>query len=360
MRRLRLYDLRTGRLPSLLGKCQANVPDIAQAVNTAQRRLLYARECSDESWWGTWAEVRINVSRAAPYVTLPREIARLEAVTVCDKPIPVFNAFYEYLQFGNGRMPHHNRFVGRGHRFRAAYTRNNVPLFTDLMNAPQLIAVFATNPADMAGTSRVLLQGLDQNGNQVISRDGANQVQGVFVTLASPFITATTQFSLITGVQKDITQGPIQIFQMDPVTGVQILLLVMEPGEQTASYRRYYFNHLPCSCCPPISHNPCLTTNPALPPPQVTALVKLDLIPVVVDTDYCLIQNEEAIIEECQSARYSEFDNVASQQLSSLHHMNAIRYLTGELGHFNGVLSPSVGFFPFGSARLEHVRIGMQ
>lgn len=361
MPRLRLYDVRVSRLASLIGLCQSDVPQIAQAVNTAQRRLLFAKEASDESWWGTWAEVRLNVSRAAPYITLPREIARLEAVTVCDRPVPVFNAFYEYLQFGNGRMSKrcggNNRH--HGNRLTAAYTRNNAVLFTDLTNAPQFIAVFANDPADAQGTSRVLVQGLDQNGQQVYSQDGANQVNGVFVTMKMPFATTPTQFSKITGIQKDVTSGPVQIFQMDPNTSAQVLLLTMEPGEQTASYRRYYFDHLPCSCEPPISHNPCLTSNPVLPPPQVTAIAKLELIPVVTDTDYLLFQNLEAITHECQSARYSETDTVAAQQLAASHHIEAIRLLNGELGHYNGVNSPAVGFFPFGSARLAHQHIGL-
>ena len=354
--RLRLYNCRMSRLPGAIGLCTGDTVAIANAVNTAQRRLLFAKEASDESWWGTWSEVRLNVSRVAPYITLPREIARLEAVTVCDRPIPVQNQFFEYIQFGNGRMSrgcNHRR----SHWLRAAYTRNNAVLFTDLTTT-QMIVLFATNPDDTAGNSRVLLQGLDQNGLRIYSMDGPNQIDGVFVTLAAPFASAPMQFSQITGVQKDVTKGPVQIFQQDPTTAAQSILLTMEPGETTASYRRYYFDHLPCSCAPPISHNPCITSNPALPPPQVTAIAKLDLIPVVTDTDYLLFQNLEAVIEECISARMSEMDSTAAQGLATTHHTNAIRLLNGELGHFNGVNSPAVGFSPFGSARLEHQRIG--
>lgn len=360
MPRLRLYDCRISRLPTLIGKCQADIPEISDAVNAAQRRLLYAKEASDESWWGTWAEVRLNVSRNEPYLTLPREIARLEAIVVCGRPIQLFNQFYEYLQFGNGRMTKgcQSQHWNGGHRLHAAYTRNNAVLFTDLHPSPQMIVIFPTNAADATGTSRVLLQGLDQNGIRIYSQDGGNQIDGIFVTIASPFVVAPIQFSQITGVQKDVTQGPVQIFQQDPVTAAQSILLSMEPGETVASYRRYYFDNLPCSCRPPISHNLCLTSNPQLPPPQVIALAKLELIPVVTDTDYLLIQNLEAITEECQSARYAEMDTAAAQQLAAVHHTNAIRLLNGELGHYNGVNKPAVGVHPFGSARLVRQRIG--
>ena len=106
MTRLRLYDCRNSRLPGLLGLCTADTFQIAGYVNTAQRRLLMCREAGDEGWWGTWAEVAFNVvSRNAPYITLPREIARIEKVDICKRPVPILNQFYEYLDFGNGRMP---------------------------------------------------------------------------------------------------------------------------------------------------------------------------------------------------------------------------------------------------------------
>lgn len=351
--RLRLYDCTISRLPTLIGKCQSDLPEIASYVNSAQQRLVYAAEASDESWYGTWAEVRLNVSRAAPYITLPREIARLEAITICDKPVPVLNQFYEYLQFGNGRMS--TRRLNCAPKIRAAYTRNNAVLFTDLTNGPQLINCFPTDSADAQGTKRVLIQGLDQNGQVVYTNDGNNTILGEFVTLAMPFVTTKNQFTQITGVQKDVTSGPVQIFQMSPVDGSQILLSTMEPGEQTTDYRRYFFDCLPCGCCP-TPNGPITTTNCL--PPQVTAIAKLELVPVVNLTDYLLIQNLEAVIHECQAVRFSEMDNASSKQQAAIHHREAIRLLNGELGHYLGVNTPAVQMNVFGSAKLERQAIG--
>lgn len=352
--RLRLYDCRISRLPTIIGKCQSDIPEIANYVNTAQQRLLYAAEACDESWWGTWAEVRLNVSRAAPYITLPREIARLEAITICDKPVPVLNQFYEYLQFGNGRMQ--KRRLNNANHIRAAYTRNNAVLFTDLTNGPQLISLFGSDATDLQGTKRVLVQGLDQNGQVVYTNDGGNTIIGEFVTLKAPFATTTNQYSLITGIQKDVTAGPVQIFQMSPVDSSQILLSTMEPGEQTTDYRRYFFDCLPCGCCP--TPNSPTTTASCSQPPQVTAIAKLELIPVVNDTDYLLFHNLEAIIQECQAVRFSEMDNAAAKQQAALHHREAIRLLNGELGHYLGVNTPAVQMHVFGSAKLERQAIG--
>lgn len=349
MQRLRLYDVRLSRFPTVLGLCQADVNRTAEFVNAAQRRLLYAKEAGDEGWWGTFAEMAFNVSVTSPYLTLPREVARLEAVTVCSKPVKVHNQFFEYLQFGNGRLPK----VWRSECcpvITEGFTRNSVPTFTDLTSPPQLVRVFTTDPADIESAKRVLIQGTDAQDQVIYSQDGLNQVSGIFLTFQSPFTTSTQTFKTITGIQKDITAGQVQIFQVDPTTGNDVLLLTMEPTEQTASYRRYYFNGLPRSCCFNVGTIQTL---------QLTAIVKLDLIPVRTDTDYCLIQNLEALTEEAKSIRYSEMDTTSAKTMAAEAHKQAIRLLIGELTHFIGKDDPALIFAPFGSARLERVRVGM-
>lgn len=348
MPRLRLFDLRLGRLPEVIGACSSDIPRIRNAVNTAQRRLLFCKEAQDEGWYGTWAEMAFYVSRTNPYLTLPREVARLEAATICNRPIVINNQFSEYLRFSNGRMPQCLSWP-RNNCLSQIYSRNNVVTFTDLTNAPQLLAIYFSDPADVG--KRVLLQGTDNNNNVVYSQDGNFQVQGVYLTLQAPFVTSTIQFNTLTGIQKDITAGPIQIFQVNPSTGAQILISTMESGEQVASYRRYFFDKLPFACCP---IPPATVPQPVV----VTAMVKLELIPLVADADYCLIQNEEAIIEECQSARYEGIDNVSSKQMAANHHSNAVRYLNGELSHYLGLDQSAVQFKPYGSARLERQKIG--
>lgn len=341
--------MRLSRLPQMIGLCQGDVAQIAQAVNEAQRRLITCKEVGDEGWNGTWAEMAFIMSRTSPYLTLPREVARIEAATVCSHPIPVQNQFFEYLQFGNGRL----RTTSRQLRWplTAAYSRNNAVSFVDLSNPPQNIQVFATDPADMDGTHRVLIQGTDNNGSNIYSQDGLVRVSGQYVTLESPFVAFPVPVNSITGIQKDITNGPVQIFQVDPTTGESVLLLTMEPGETVASYRRYYFDSLPVNCC----QNQVTATTVT-----VTAIAKLDLIPSVVDTDYLLLTSAEAIIEECASVRYSQVDNPTSQQMALTKHTQAVRFLTGELSHVNGIDTPAVSFKPFGSADLRRVRIGMR
>lgn len=344
MSRLRLYDVRMSDLPRLVGLCQDDVPRIASIVNSAQERLTFAKEVVD-GWYGSWAEIVFNVSRSEPYITLPPEIARLEAVDVCGHPVALNNQWVEYLRFGNGRMPKSPCACGS---VTAAYSRNNVCTFKQMTNAPQTIRVYLTDARDVG--KRVLLQGLDANSNVIYSTDNLNQVVGEFLNLTSPFTDTPQTILQIDGIQKDVTYGIVRFYQVDPTTGDQVLLLTMQPGEQTASYRRYYFNQLPNNCC----HTPGDPTTV-----QVTALAKLDLIPAKVDTDWLLIQSLEALTCEAQAVHYSAIDTVTAKQMSQERHTQAIRLLIGQLGHRLGINSPAVAIKPFGSACLERVRIGM-
>lgn len=354
MPRLRLLDFRLSDGPPLVGICKEDIARCASLGNRVQRRLIYAKEAGNEGFWGSFAEVAFNnVSRLNPYITTSREIARIEAFNICDRAIPNNNQYQEYLQFGNGRMPQRCRGNGTWQCLTEAYARNNAVTFVNQSVFPCILRVYSTSPDDVSGDKRILIQGLDPVGNVIYSNDNGKQVNGLFMDFDAPFADASIQLNQINGFQKDVTEGQIQIFQVDPVTGAQTLLLTMEPGETVAGYRRYYLNNLPNNCC----HLPPGTVPPQ--PVRVTAIAKLEILPVVVDTDYFILQNLEAFIEECQSIRMSGMDNSAAQQLAMVHHVNAIRLLNAELVHYLGKQSPAVSFKPFGSARLEKINIGM-
>lgn len=359
--RLRLYDVRVSRLPETVGLCQGDTARIAAIVNSAQRRLLYCKEAGEEGWNGGWAEIQFTVSQTSPFFTCTPDIARLEFIDICNRPVTLNNQFVEYLRFGNGRFPKIFQGCHRGCRSGEVFSRNNVPTFTDLTAPPQFLTVFPNDPSD-AG-KRVLLQGTDQNGNIIYSEDGGIRITGIFVSLAAPFVQTPLTFNSITGIQKDVTNGTVQIFQTDPNSGAQVLLVTMQPWETTAWYRRYYFNDLPFSCCSLAGLNPCISppaTTPTVAAVTVTALAKMDFVPVYADTDYCIIQNLEALIEESQSVRYSTMDSDQSKRLEAQKHKDAVRLLNGELNHFYGTDYPAINVAVFGSARLEHQMIGTQ
>lgn len=345
MNRLRLYDIRSSRLPENLGICIQNQFDLANYVNSAQRRLLMCKEAPDDGWWGTWAEMVFQVNRTNPYITTPRNVARIQALAVCEHTVALANQFYEYLQFGNGLLPKTTQPISTD-GMRQAFARNNVPTFNDISSPPQTIRLYMADPSDVG--KRVLLQGTDQNGMTIYSQDVYMRVEGQFVALNLPWADAPMTFNSFTGIQKDVTAGKVSIYQVDPGSGAQVLLHSMDPGEQTAWYRRYYLHSLPTNCCGG-------TVAGTL---QVKAMCKLDLVPVMVDTDYLLIQNPEAIIAECESIRYSEMDTTEAHQMAISKHKEAVSYLNGELTHYLGSDNYAVEMKPFGSARLCRQNIG--
>src|SRR5579863_4368231 len=109
MERLRLYDMVNSDLPGILGMCVDDVPGIANAVNRAQDRLISCEEANEEGWYGSWAEMIFAVSKRHPVITCPRGVARLEAIDTCNRPTPLRNQFWDYLEFGDGRMPKTDR-----------------------------------------------------------------------------------------------------------------------------------------------------------------------------------------------------------------------------------------------------------
>lgn len=357
--RLRLKDMMESELPQLVGVCPGNWPELAKIVNRAQRRLLTCREAGDTGWWGSYAEMAFTVTRNSPYITLPRGVARLIKVNACEHPIELQNQFYEYLQFGSGNLP--KTLCGTTcspctDDFVRGFRRNSVPTFGDLVSTNKFLRIYPTEASD--SSLRVLVGCRDANGVTLRQLDGPLQVQGLFASLIMPWVdlmlpggTTPIELSAITAIQKDVTLGQVHFYQVDMTTGAQTLLLTMDPSETIACYQRYYLHNLPRGCCAA----PGASDNSAV---QVKAIVKLDLIPAVVDSDYLLIQSEEAIIAEAESARFSDMDAPASKQSAAERHREAVRYLQGQLVHYEGKEQPAISFKPFGSASLINQRVG--
>lgn len=345
--------MRQTRLPEVVGYPQGDLPRIAAALNAAEQRLIFAPEAGEEGWYGTWAHAVYNVNPQNPYLPLNRHVARLQVVDVCRRPVNIQNPFYEFLEFGNGYQPKFSCVGGRQRcQWPMAYDRGAFPTFVDLVPG-HLVRVRATNPLDEQGGKRVLVQGTDAADSTIYSIDGVNNVKGVFLTLASPFVDTQLTLNALTGIQKDVTLGEVQFADVDPVSGAEVPILTMEPSERIAGYRRYFFNGLPpLGCCPRVTD---ASGNPVV---QVDAIVKLNPVPVQIDPDYLIIQNEEALIAEAQAMRYSTIDGSEAKALARDAHRQAIGMLQGELAHYLGTQKPAVTVKPFGSAALERQRIG--
>lgn len=349
MQRPRLIDFRTSRFPKELGICNGDIVSCAEYLNSAIPRLLNAREVGETGWWGTWVKTVFNVAQTDSQITLPRGLCRLINVDVCKHPVAVQNEFYEFIEFGIGEQTRANNCNSCDCNVIQTFDRGVKPTFTDLTPPNKIIRVFPSNVAD--ADKRILVQGKNSNAVTIRTLDGGVYVEGVFLDLIGPFQDTPLQVDEITGFQKDITAGPVSIYEVDATTGAQVLLLVMEPGEQVAAYRRYFLSHLPKDCCNGNAVTPGIV--------QVQAMAKVEFIPVSVDTDYLSLPNLEAVGEECKAVRYESMDDANAKQQAALHHRNAIRLLQGQLVNYLGTQKPAIQFAPFGSARLRNYGLEM-
>ena len=299
----------------------------------------------DEGWWGGWVAMTFSASVAAnnaAYITTPREVARLTDIAVCQRPIPLRNHFYEFLDFSPGLQPkncHHN---SCGSTFQG-YSRDNVCTLNPLLSTPQTIRVYPFDARDI--NRRVLIQGKDNNKMTVLTTDPGTGHAGAgeYLTLKFPFVDSLNLFSELDGIQKDETYGPLQFFQVNPTTGVEVALSSMEPNESTASYRLFLIAGIP-------NLNQCCQSGRTL---QLNAQAKLDFIPVVNETDYLIIPNVAALIEESLSLHYGRMDSSLAAQQCGIHHQRALALLNGQLDLYEGKIKTAISVPIFGSHRLR-------
>lgn len=348
MERPRLLDFMASRGPDLLGVCVTDVAGCAAIVNAATQRLLFAKEVADSGWIGSFAEINFETSQDDPFIVMPYDVARPIAVDVCTFPVPIRNQFFEYAQFGFGRVPKSSVCNGRTCGGVQTYDRGKFPTFSDIIPPDKKVRVYISDDGDVG--KRVLLQSKDANGQIRYSLDGTVQVTGDFLDLEAPFVDSPAVVSQVLGVQKDVTLGVVSFYELDTVTAEQRLILTMQPGETTASYRRYYLGNLPKNCCN-LPDNESTTV-------QLTAICQLTYVPVSVTTDWLVVPNIEALIQEGQSMRYDGIDEGNAKQMAAYHHRNAIRMLNGQVMHDQGEDATTVSFSPFGSARLSCQRVG--
>ncbi len=335
-------------LTDAIGKCpNQDRMSCVDAVNEAIESLLDDPLQPDEGWYGTWATMLFNVfplPNGTATFTTPWNISRVIVLDICNRATFLRNGFYEYLQFGTGHRP--KGCCGQSTcrcDVSQGFDRPNTPLLTPFPTVgPQFIRVYPTDARDVG--RRFIIQGPDQNGMQVLGTDKTTGTTNIGETLLLqlPFSQSLFQFQSIEGLLKDYTNGPVNIFAVDPTTQAQTQISTMAFNETTASYRQYLLVGLPQGCCN-------IPGNAV----QIYAQVKLEHIPAVADQDYLSIPNLQAIAEECQSKRYSRMDSQAAPSLETKHHSRAIAYLNGQLDRYEGKVRTAISVPIFGSNRLR-------
>ena len=345
MMRVTLADVRQSALPRSVGLCAADLPRIAEYVNEATERLLYAS--GETGWYGCWQRVVFQVSTSNPYITLPRQFSRIINLTACNYGLRIRNEFYEMIPGGVGLMPQLNTTPDWFSTTIEGYERGLVPTMVDLTPTNQLLRAYITDARDEG--SRMLITGKDQNGLDIYTDDGQDTVNGTYLSFLNPLATTAFSLSSISLVQKDVTFGDVVLKQVDQTTGEEVTLSRFSPTETAPAYRRYYITKLPASCC--ASGTPSATVS-------ITALAKLEYAPVYLDTDALLISNIPALIEECMAIRYSRTDGDKGKAHAAFHHKSAIRQLQNQMRHYLGEQSPAVKVDVYQGAPLSRVMRG--
>lgn len=333
-----------------MGLCNTDMNSICALLNEACERLINDALAPDEGWFGGWVRMAFTVSRGEPFIVTPQNIARIILLDVCKHPVRINNSFFEFLEFGPGFQPkgctHANgsavNYLCQGPM--QAYERETVTTFAPLVGT-KIIRAYLGDPTDLGKTA--LIQGRDQNGQVVRFIDPLTNSSGIGerITFDQPFTDTLNQFTgELIGVQKSKTFGSVQFFQVDPDSGEELPLLEMQPGETTASFRKYFVNGLPQGCCN--------SGNVNCGPIQVLAMCKLDFTPASCDSDYLSIMSIPALIDEAQAIRYGRMDTPGAAQLSANKHASALRILFGQLDHYLGKERPALQRHLWGSNKM--------
>src|SRR4030095_2096887 len=181
----------------------------------------------------------------------------------------------------------------------------------------------------------VLIQGLDQNGKPVRNQypPGSGKWEnGERITLNAPssgsptppYACSLTQWTKLTGLQKDETTNPIQLFRGADDNDPNLLFAEYGPSETSPHYLRYELCGAICGSCEPCGNacdpNPCPVTS-------ITVLARLGPTPVKADSDYLLIQNLPALKDMMQSILYAKQND---PQRAAMYEMRAIDQLKAE------------------------------
>lgn len=320
MPRITLADVQNPKLSNIAANVGmvAKSNDFIALVNEAQQRLLF-----EGLWWNTCA--RFNICTYSGCVTLPREIATIEAVAVCGRPIPIRDFWFEFLEAGMGTR-------GGCSCWPEAMARGNYPTITDITGVTSKVIGICDLNQD-AGTS-ILVLGYDQNGNWIRTLQNGVYADGEVIQLSvSPGTMSNNIFQNITDIQAPGgMSGQWWLYSYDTVATTKIMLGNYQYDETRPSYARYYM--------PSVSNlaGCCGQTTSGTKPFLIEAIGKKEFIPAVNPTDYMIIGNIPALNEMCMALNKSgnEADGVKSNQILQSGLMAAKNLLNGELDAYLG------------------------
>lgn len=330
-----LATAKASRIAQVLGIC-ADSDEFISYINEAQQRLI-----SRGHWKGSFQPIALCVSSGC--ITLPRQVAAISEVSVCNESVPIRNQWFEYLPGGIGTQ--FNESCSTSCQSKNFIDRGFYPTIADIIPGEKKIRVYS-NAADNG--KRIFFKGYDENNAWIRSLDGSSYVDGFYITLDAPFVDSTFDIRSVTHFQKEVTKFNVLVYEI-ATDDTQRLLGSYEPSETVAEYRRYFMTHFNghsgCSC------SSCSSKT-------IHAIAKLNFIPVELDTDYLYIDNIPALKEMCQAIRFGEMDSPQAIAQAKIHERNAIKELQHEQQTYWDNDTISIGMRVHGTADLRNKKIG--
>jgi hypothetical protein len=322
--RLTVADAKASRIPQACGVCSDD-PRFLAWLNDAIQRLLVKG-----LYIGTFGRFRICATDGC--ITLPPQIASIERVAVCGRPVALHDQFYEFLDNGFGPRSAGNQTggccpAGTDFGIEEANLRGWYPSFDDIRGTSKKLRLVCDLSSDV--NKRVLVLGYDENNNWIRTVQGGVWSDGEIVLLAQSPGTDSTHFfdGGLTGIQfLDARDRQVWLYERDTIAATSRMIGHYQHFETRPNYSRYFFPSILAQA----QNDSCNQT-------LVDLIGKLEFIPVVKDTDYLIISNLPALKFMCQASKtYEEAVNQADLNRAAAFEAIAVKELDNELTHYLG------------------------
>lgn len=304
-------------------------------LNNAQRYLA-----DFGKWWGTYRRLYVCVNGGC--ITWPAGVANVESLHLDGTGVAILNLWYEFQNYVATPDP---TTVSCGESL--LIDRPTTPLHTDSPIAGK-IRLYPSSSTDIG--KRVLLQGIDSaTGRTIRTQDGSVHVDGEYVTLAIPFVTSTFTFAMPgpTAVQKPLTNGLISAYSVHAGTGVENLIAEWGPSERNPDYRRSFSLNYPTSTNTCMSEANGCSTVPSCAGVVAEAIVRMEVVPAAVDSDWLLIPNLNALRHGMVAL---QMQSKSKYQEGEIETQQALRILRAELQKYSPKSTMRVNVMPHGTA----------
>lgn len=280
-------------------------------LNKAVRMLM-----TRGNFWGTVQLMRFCVYNEC--LTWPRQVGTILAVNTCGQPVNVWNNWFQFAHIGGMRDISSAGFSIDGCNCRGDLNMENqgtTPVYFQVPCGNEFyVRSYPSVRADIG--KKVTIFGIDSNG-QVVQTKNSDGVwrDGETIVNALPFVSTTKRYREITRVVRDKTSAPGRLYYYDPDNDVLRDCAVYDPTDMAPDFR---FTKIPGL----LRSRSVTCANGAR---QVSALVKLQFIPVENDNDLVLISNLDALGNMIQGIRKSDGGDSAGGETDvsrAVHEMN--------------------------------------